>query len=52
MGTFSITETPSASKAAGRMARAAFLPPLMIISPCKRFPPLIRMISKTVQLRF
>ena len=44
-GTFSITDGESASRDAGMMATAAFLPPLTMTSPSRRAPPMIRSFS-------
>ncbi len=45
-GRFSITQGPSESKTAGRMATAAFFAPLMRTSPCSGRPPFITNFSK------
>ena len=42
MGTFSMRQTPSTIRAAGMMATAAFLAPLMVTSPKSGLPPRTR----------
>jgi hypothetical protein len=41
-GTFEYSERPSANKADAMIGSAAFLAPLTVISPWRRFPPVMR----------